>query len=265
MRYSFCFILICAVLFSVNAAEKVVESTGMLSYQTTAEFQSQWIPVVKPSAGNERRFFPAKAPDGTSAMCAGRFGKNTIPTGWFMFGDGATGTGVLFDVSGAGEENAFTAQVDFLFHRQHKRPVERIDISLNVLSADQKTAYFVSFYTNSDIWNKNNFKMQQIDLNNLSKKPKLILWKTVDAKLEKGAWYRLKMTMVRMNTTPRSPVKLKFALYEIANKKSGGADGKCIAEAISKIMPNLGDKIKFAITEPALPPYVIFLNNTLWA
>ena len=103
--------------------------------------------------------------------------------------------------------------------------------------------------------------MQQIDLNNLTKKPKNILWKTINAKLEKGAWYRLKMTMVRVNSTPRSPVKLKLALYEIANKKSGGADGKCIAEAVSKIMPNLGDKIKFAITEPAMPPYILFLNK----
>ena len=246
---------------SVNAADNVIESTGTLSYRKTTDFHSQWITVVKAPAGNERRFFPAFAPDGTPALCAGRFGKNEMPMARYIFGNGSSGTPALFDMSGAGEEKAFTAQVDFLFHRQHSRPLERVEISLDIVSADQKTVYHSSLYANGNIWNQNNFKIQQIDLTNQTKKPKTILWKTINAKLEKGAWYRLKLNVVRMNETSRSPITLKLALYEIEDKKSGGKDGKSIAEAVSKIMPNLGSRIQFSITEPALPPYVLYLNN----
>ena len=73
MKSVFNFLLLFAMLFSASAAEKVIESTGNLSYQTTADFFSQWIPVVKAPAGNERRMFPAKAPDGTAALCCGRY------------------------------------------------------------------------------------------------------------------------------------------------------------------------------------------------
>jgi hypothetical protein len=205
--------------------------------------------------------FPAKAPDGTAALCCGRYGKNQAPLASFVFGDGKNEAAALFDVSGAGEQNAFTAQVDFLYHRQHKRPLERIEITLGVMSADQKRIYNASIYTNSDIWNKNYLKVMDIDLANPKAKPKAILWKDAGVKMEKGAWYRLKFSMVRMNETSRSPVILKLALYEINGKKAGGTDGKVLAEASSKIMPNLGDKVKFTIQEPAFPPYIVYITN----
>ena len=144
-----------------------------------------------------------------------------MPLARYVYRDGANSQAALFDVSKAGEDNAFTAQADFLFHRQHKRPIERIEIPLDIMSADQKTVYHLCFYTNGDIWNKNYFKMEQLDLANPGKKAKAILWKTVNAKLVKGAWYRLKMKMVRMNSNPGSPVTFKLALYEIAGKMSG--------------------------------------------
>lgn len=261
MKSVFNFFILFVTLFSASAAEKVIEATGNLSYQTTADFFSQWIPIVKAPAGNERRMFPAKAPDGTVALCCGRYGKNQVPLARFVFGDEKNETVALFDVSGAGEQNAFTAQVDFLYHRQHRRPLERIEITLGVMSADQKRIYNASIYTNSDIWNKNYLKVMNIDTANPKAKPKAILWKDAGTKMEKGAWYRLKFSMVRMNETSRSPVILKLALYEINGKKAGGADGKVLAEASSKIMPNLGDKVKFIIQEPAIPPYIVYITN----
>ena len=260
MKVLFRTLILCSAIL-LSAGEEIIQSTGTLTFRTTAEFHNQWITVTKAPKGNERRFYPAKAPDGTAALCAGRFGKNQMPLARYVFGNGKNGQAALFDVSKAGEENAFTAQTDFLFHRQHKRPIERIEIPLDVMSADQKTVYHICFYTNGDIWNKNYFKMEQLNLADPGRNPKSFLWETVNAKLKKGAWYRLKMKMIRMNTNPGSPVTFQLALYEIAGNKSGGEDGKKIAEAISRLMPSPGDKIKFSITEPALPPYVVYINH----
>ena len=114
MKVLFRTLILCSAIL-LSAGEEIIQSTGTLTFRTTAEFHNQWITVTKAPKGNERRFYPAKAPDGTAALCAGRFGKNQMPLARYVFGNGKNGQAALFDVSKAGEENALPRKRIFSF------------------------------------------------------------------------------------------------------------------------------------------------------